>query len=138
MRLWCPKQVALHSVLSEREKQTSIMLSSTKMATLKTKAKRRSRILQNRTEMNLQLIWTETRTILATKSKRTNCCRRDAFNKLQFRWKNFSFHCQRATSKARTRPSAIKLLNTYHSSSQVKHKQLTTIKSTWNKRSSSE
>ena len=138
MRLWCHKQAVLHSVLSEREKQTSIMLSSTKMDTLKTNAKRRSRILQNLTETNLQLIWTETRTMLAAKSKRTNCCRRDPFNKPQFHRKNFSFHYRKAASKAKARLSVIKLLNTYHFSSQAKHKQLMKIKSTSNKRSSSE
>lgn len=135
---WCHKQAALRSVLSERGRQTSIMLSSTKMDTLKTNVKRRNRILQNLTETNLRPIWTETRTTSAAKSKRVNCCRRDPFNKLRFRRRNSSFLYQKATSKAKARLSVIKLLNTYHSSNQVKLKQLMKIKSILIKRSSSE
>lgn len=133
------KRGVLHSALSERGEPIStwIMPYLTRMDILRGMAKRTSRTLKNLRKVNLVQSWTRIRIIIATKSRRTNCCRKEPFSNLQCLQRNSSFHFQKAMAKPKVKLGDTRLLSPYRYLSQIKMnlKLWMQIRRAWSKQS---
>jgi hypothetical protein len=90
------------------------------MDILRVTAKRTSRALQNLRKVNFMRSWTQILMIIATKSRRTKCCRKGPFSNLPCLQRNSSFHCQRPMAKLKAKLGDTRLLSLYRYSSPIK------------------